>query len=182
LRTTPARKPRTECCCHPIACAIASTVAPLGACSIAMIRAGLLPVRAVCTQGIGVAHPIRLWTRLELCGFVRSRSRCALRPAVLLLFEGDGVRRFDFAFGIAISFGSAASVTATTEAPPRPSRRRGRMPERVSALGTVSVALCLGEGLSFLDNLIDGLGQSEHLEPLTLNQRVPGSSPGAPTK
>src|SRR3954447_7923000 len=30
LRTTPARKPRTECGCHPAACMIAATVTPPG--------------------------------------------------------------------------------------------------------------------------------------------------------
>jgi hypothetical protein len=34
----------------------------------------------------------------------------------------------------------------------------------------------------FLDNVIAGLGQSWAFEPLTLNQRVAGSSPAAPTK
>src|ERR1700723_763989 len=36
LRTTPARKPRTECCCQPVALVIASIVAPAGDRSIAM--------------------------------------------------------------------------------------------------------------------------------------------------
>jgi hypothetical protein len=31
LRTTPAKKPRTECCCHPVAFMIAAMVPPLGA-------------------------------------------------------------------------------------------------------------------------------------------------------
>src|SRR6516225_5710412 len=35
LRTTPARKPRTECCCQPVAFIIASIVAPAGDRSIA---------------------------------------------------------------------------------------------------------------------------------------------------
>src|SRR5580698_2208097 len=30
LRTTPAKKPRTECCCHPVAFMIAAIVVPLG--------------------------------------------------------------------------------------------------------------------------------------------------------
>src|SRR5256886_6198644 len=34
LRTTPARKPRTECCCQPVACIIAAIVAPAGDLSI----------------------------------------------------------------------------------------------------------------------------------------------------
>jgi hypothetical protein len=36
LRTTPARNPRTECFCHPVAFIIAVIVAPLDDCSIAM--------------------------------------------------------------------------------------------------------------------------------------------------
>src|ERR1700738_878316 len=33
--TTPAKKPRTECCCQPVAFMIAAMVAPFGSCSIA---------------------------------------------------------------------------------------------------------------------------------------------------
>src|SRR5437879_9234152 len=32
--TTPAKKPRTECCCQPVAFMIAAIVVPLGSCSI----------------------------------------------------------------------------------------------------------------------------------------------------
>ena len=35
LRTTPVRKPRTECCCQPVACIMVAIVAPEGDCSIA---------------------------------------------------------------------------------------------------------------------------------------------------
>jgi hypothetical protein len=38
LRTTPARKPRTECGCQPVAFVIAAMVAPVGNCSSAMTR------------------------------------------------------------------------------------------------------------------------------------------------
>src|SRR5260370_5508927 len=38
LRTTPARKPRTECCCQPVACIMAAIVAPADDCSMAMMR------------------------------------------------------------------------------------------------------------------------------------------------
>src|SRR5256714_12714656 len=38
LRTTPARKPRTECCCQPVACIMAAIVAPAGDCSMVMTR------------------------------------------------------------------------------------------------------------------------------------------------
>src|SRR3981189_503805 len=46
LRTTPARKPRTECCCQSVAVMIAAIVAPAGVRSIAMMRACLVACRA----------------------------------------------------------------------------------------------------------------------------------------
>jgi hypothetical protein len=39
----------------------------------------------------------------------------------------------DFVFGIGISFGCAATLAATTEAPPRRRSRRGRIPKRSQA-------------------------------------------------
>src|SRR5664279_1391010 len=47
LRTTPARKPRTECCCHSVAVMIAAIVAPAGVRSIARMRACLVSDRVV---------------------------------------------------------------------------------------------------------------------------------------
>src|SRR5258707_8447260 len=46
LRTTPARKPRTECCCQSVAVMIAAIVEPVGIRSIAMMRACLVSGRA----------------------------------------------------------------------------------------------------------------------------------------
>src|SRR5258708_11995542 len=43
LRTTPARKPRTECCCHSVAVMMAAIVAPAGVRSIARMQACLVP-------------------------------------------------------------------------------------------------------------------------------------------
>src|SRR5882757_5353813 len=53
LRTTPARKPRTECCCHSVAVTRDAIVAPAGVRSIAMIRACLVwgPVAGVDDAG-----------------------------------------------------------------------------------------------------------------------------------
>src|SRR4029453_45900 len=51
LRTTPARNPRTECCCQPVAFIIAAIVAPAGDCSIAMTRDCLVPGSALCGRG-----------------------------------------------------------------------------------------------------------------------------------
>jgi hypothetical protein len=43
LRTTPERKPRTECCCHSVVFIMAAMVAPVGDRNIAMIRACFEP-------------------------------------------------------------------------------------------------------------------------------------------
>jgi hypothetical protein len=53
-----------------------------------------------------------------------------LRLTVFLPAECDAVLRFDFALVIGISFGLTANSVATTEAPPRLSSRRGRIPKR----------------------------------------------------
>src|SRR5689334_591166 len=45
LRTTPAKKPRTECCCHPVAFMIAAIVAPLGCLSSPRTVSCLVPPR-----------------------------------------------------------------------------------------------------------------------------------------
>src|SRR5256885_15482562 len=45
LRTTPAKKPRTECCCHPVAFMIAAIVVPLGCLSRPMTVSCLVPPR-----------------------------------------------------------------------------------------------------------------------------------------
>src|SRR6202166_4462768 len=42
LRTTPARKPRTECCCHSVTVTRDAIVAPAGVRSIAMMRSCLV--------------------------------------------------------------------------------------------------------------------------------------------
>src|SRR4030088_3304615 len=46
FRITPARKPRTECCCQPVAFIIAAIVVPLGDLSIVMTRACFEPATA----------------------------------------------------------------------------------------------------------------------------------------
>src|SRR5258707_7802961 len=45
LRTAPARNPRTECCCQPVAVMIAAIVAPAGVRSSATIRLCLVSGR-----------------------------------------------------------------------------------------------------------------------------------------
>src|SRR5260221_6051667 len=51
LRTTPARKPRTECCCQSVSAMIAAIVVPAGARSIAMMRACLVSGRIAVFEG-----------------------------------------------------------------------------------------------------------------------------------
>src|ERR1700681_4034447 len=53
LRTTPARKPRTECCCHSVAVTREAIVAPAGIRSIAMMRSCFVPGRAACLDDTG---------------------------------------------------------------------------------------------------------------------------------
>src|SRR5438309_8837862 len=45
LRTTPAKKPRTECCCHPVAFMMAAIVVPWGCLSRASTASCLVPPR-----------------------------------------------------------------------------------------------------------------------------------------
>src|SRR6187455_2699606 len=51
LRTTPARKPRTECCCQPVAFIIAAMVVPSGDDSSATTRDCLEPVSVFLISG-----------------------------------------------------------------------------------------------------------------------------------
>jgi hypothetical protein len=57
LRTTPARKPRIECGCQPVAFIIAAIVAPVGECSMAITRDCFEPAAAsfVCCDGFAAA-------------------------------------------------------------------------------------------------------------------------------
>src|SRR5262249_30853601 len=45
LRTTPAKKPRTECCCQPVAFMMAAIVVPLGCLSRVRTASCLVPLR-----------------------------------------------------------------------------------------------------------------------------------------
>ena len=93
---------------------------------------------------------------------------------------GSGVSNWACASGSPSVF--AASLAATTEAPPRPSSRRGRIPERAYRPELVTRPLCLRRKASpFWIMLLLVWAHPEHLEPLTLNQRVQGPSPCAPT-
>src|SRR5258706_12518748 len=56
LRTTPARKPRTECCFQCVAGMIAAIVVPAGARSSAMMRACLVSGRIAVFEGEGASR------------------------------------------------------------------------------------------------------------------------------
>jgi len=118
LRMMPARKPRTECGCQPVACTIASMVAPLGARSISMIRACLLPARPVCCVEDRCCCPTVDRVPALRLAVVRAVIRTALlRRAVLLLFGRAGVWRFDFGVDIGIS---SSIERRPSPPPPRP--------------------------------------------------------------
>src|SRR3984893_3684743 len=84
LRTTPARKPRTECCCHSVAMAIDAIVAPTGVRSIAMMRSCLVPGRAACLDDAGAGRLLDL----DLLDF-REAERLAVLVVDLGLFIGS---------------------------------------------------------------------------------------------
>ena len=71
-----------------------------------------------------------------------------LRVLVLLSLACDAGLRFDFALVIGISFGCAATIAATTEAPPQRRSRRGRIPKRSQRPELDTVPLCLREKAS----------------------------------
>jgi hypothetical protein len=74
----------------------------------------------------------------------------------LLSFARDAGLRFDFALVIGISFGSAATIATTAEAPPA-KKPAGQDPEAQPAPRTGhSTALSARRSQSFLDNLIAG--------------------------
>src|SRR5258708_34091102 len=97
LRTAPARKPRTECCCHSVAVTREAIVAPAGVRSIAMMRACLV---------LGPAAG----TGLDDAGAGR------LRDTGLATFRAvERVAAFDLDFGLVMG---SSEVCATPSAPP----------------------------------------------------------------
>src|SRR6266850_7237200 len=106
LRTTPVRKPRTECCRQPVAFIIAAIVAPVGDCSIAMTCDCFVPGSAFG----GFAAPLVNGTR-----------------AVAAPGDADGAAaRFFADFDIAILRSVRGDKRRTTEAPRRPNGAGGR--------------------------------------------------------
>src|ERR1700676_2896966 len=112
LRMTPARKPRTECCCQSVTVMIASIVAPVGSRSIAMMRACLVSGPAADLDDAGADR---------------------LRDAGLAVFRAvERVAAFGFVFCLVM--GSSEVHAAPSAAPPRPRpaqiTRQGQTPER----------------------------------------------------
>src|ERR1700722_18667288 len=65
LRTMPARKPRTECCCQSVAVMMAAIVVPAGTRSIATMRACLVSGRTVVFEDEGASSVRDLDLRLD---------------------------------------------------------------------------------------------------------------------
>src|SRR5215204_2524975 len=120
LRTTPARKPRTECFCQPVAFIIPAMVAPPGACSIATTRD--------CFElgsALSVLALAGFWAAFAAgAGAVEDKVGFLLADAVIEILR---LVRF------------TAASRRIAEAPPRPLSRRGRIPNRQwrSELATV---------------------------------------------
>src|ERR1700730_17836131 len=108
LRTTPAKKPRTECCCQPVAFVMAAIVVPLGCLSRARMASCLVS------------------PRVEAAGMF---------PGFAALFAPLLARATWVFVGVLLSdiWGSFSVATAsgavTIEAPQWHHRRRGRIPD-----------------------------------------------------
>src|SRR5258708_35342177 len=106
LRTTPARKPRTECCCQSVAVMIAAIVAPAGIRNIAMMRACLVSGRAAVFEEAGANR-------------ARALGLPVLRVAVRAAALG-----FELGFDLGLVMGSSEARATPAAAPlqPRPGK------------------------------------------------------------
>src|SRR5882757_10885396 len=105
LRTTPARKPRTECCCQSVAVMIAAIVAPAGVRSIATIRLCFVSARADLDEvGADLA-----------------------RDAALRLFRAvERVAAFGLDLGLVTGFSEVSAAPSAAPPQPRPGKNPGR--------------------------------------------------------
>src|SRR6185369_15603016 len=108
LRTTPAKKPRTECCCHPVVFMIAAIVVPLACLSRPRTVSCLVRPRA---------RP-----EVTFPGFAGFFPRLGGEPFILLA----GLRCDIFE----ILFGCDGTRAVTTEAPQWRYRPAGQDPRR----------------------------------------------------
>src|SRR5262245_17453117 len=114
LRTTPARKPRTECDCQPVAFVSAAMVAPPGERSISIAANCFVPGRTAVTQ-------LSFWR--VLLGLGRLLDGAAERAAV----------RFFAGFVIGISFGSVTASRLHRRSPAKALKPAGRDPGAAKA-------------------------------------------------
>src|SRR5438552_7798311 len=116
LRTTPARKPRTECCCHSVAVMIAAIVAPAGVRSIARMRACLVSGRVTVFEDEGADRE---------------------RGLDLLVVRAAGrVETLDLAFDLDFVMGSSEVMRRHPPhhlSPARAKARQGKIPKRAFA-------------------------------------------------
>src|SRR5712664_55400 len=110
LRTTPARNPRTECCCQSVAVMIAAIVAPAGARSIATIRLCLVSGREPNLDEAGT-------NRLRDAGL-----------AVLRAFERVAALGLDL--GLVTGFSEVHAAPSAAPPQPHPGKSPGRVGPR----------------------------------------------------
>src|SRR5258706_9148442 len=116
LRTTPARNPRTECCCHSVAVMREARVAPAGVRSIAMMRSCLVLNRAAGFDEAGAGR---------------------LRDADLPVFRAVE-RDVTFGLDLGLVMGSSEVRAAPSAAPPQP--HPGKSPGRAGPRSRPSAA------------------------------------------
>src|ERR1700731_4388600 len=108
LRTTPAKKPRTECCCQPVAFMIVAIVVPLGCLSRARTASCLVPLRV---------EPKEMFE-----GFAGLFARLLARANLVFV----GILLCDIRGSFSVT---TAPGAVTTEAPQWHHRQRGRIPD-----------------------------------------------------
>src|ERR1700676_2004848 len=116
LRTTPARKPRTECCCQSVAVMIAAIVVPAGIRSITRMRACLVSGRIAVFEDEGASRVGDL----------------------NLLVDREVERAVAFSFDLGLVMGSSEVRATPSAAPPQPrpgqNSRQGKTPKPTSAV------------------------------------------------
>src|SRR6202166_2079567 len=132
---TPARKPRTECCCHSVAAIIAAIVAPAGARSMATIWACLVSGRVA---DLGDAGADRL------------------RDVGLAFFRAvERVAAFGLDLGLVMGSSEVHATPSAAPPQPRPGNGQGQIPKRASAARSHhSNAPIKPESQSFLSKIV----------------------------
>src|ERR1700682_3128538 len=106
LRTTPARKPRTECCCQSVAVMIAAIVAPAGVRSIETIRLCLVSGRDADLDEAGADR-------------LRDAGLAVLRAV-------ERVAAFGLDLGLVTGFSEVHAAPSAAPPQPRPGKSPGR--------------------------------------------------------